>query len=208
MEELERASADQCFGRVAEHLGEGGVHRRERLLEVEDTEPERGAFEALPVPLLGLDALGLGLAPVADVTDVGDPTRDRGLVLQVGEHLLHPAPRAVGLPEAPLDGRGADARDGVGHGVAVAGDVVGVDELAARGADEVVGVVAETPGGGAGVRDVAVGVDHEGDVGRTLHERAEALFRLHERVARLDQLGDVAGDLGDADDRAGRVVHR
>ena len=99
-------------------------------------------------------------------------------------------------------------RPAVEHGVAMAGDVVGVDEVAAGGADEVVGVVAEAAGGRTGVGDVTGGVEHEGDVGRTLHEGAEALFRLHERVAGLDQLGDVAGDLGDTHDRAGGVEHR
>ena len=54
-------------------------------------------------------------------------------------------------------------------------------------ADEVLGGVAEALGRGAGVGDDAVLVEHERDVGRTLHERAEALLRLRERVAGLDR---------------------
>ena len=46
VQELERASAEQCVGRLAEHLGERGVHRREGLFEVEDTEAEGGAVRS------------------------------------------------------------------------------------------------------------------------------------------------------------------
>ena len=105
VQELQRAAAEQAVGRVTEQLGERGVHRRECVVEIEHCEPERGPLEALSVPLLGLDPLVFRLAPVGDVADVRHPSADRRDVVEVGEHLLDPAVRAVGFPEAPLDGR-------------------------------------------------------------------------------------------------------
>ena len=143
MQELQRAAAEQAVGRVTEQLGERGVHRRERLLEIEHCEPERRPLEALPVPLLGLDPFRLRLAPVGDVTDVGDPSADRGRVVHVGQHLFGPAVRAVGDPEPPLDRRGAGARHRLAHRLPVALDVVGVDEVASGTPDDLVRPVAE-----------------------------------------------------------------
>ena len=145
---------------------------------------------------------------VGDVADVGDPPRDRGHVVHVGEHLLHPGVGAVGLAEAPLHRRRPDPRDGVEDVLAEARHVVGVDQVAAGQADHVVGRVAEAFARGAGVGDEPVLVEDERDVGRTLDERAEALLRARQRVADLDQLGDVTGDLRHTDDASTRVVER
>ena len=112
----QRAAAEQAVDRVPEQLGQRGVHRREGLLEIERLRA-RTPDRSKPCRYRSSASIrsASACAPVGDVADVGDPSADRGDVVDVGEHLLDPAVRAVGLPEPPLDGRGAGARHRLEH---------------------------------------------------------------------------------------------
>ena len=98
---------------MPEQLGERGVHRRERLLEVEHAEAERRPLEALAVALLGLDALVLGLrrSVMSRMLATQPPTAGTSCmsVSTSSTQQYEPSARA----EAPLDRRGPDAPHGV-----------------------------------------------------------------------------------------------
>ena len=117
------------------------------------------------------------LAALGDVADVGDVPGDRRPVAQVGEHGLHVADVAVGVPDAEL-GRPHDlaqlqAAAELGAHVAV----VGHDELGRQSADELRGGQSdERLARGAGVGDDAVVVDDKRGVARVLDERPEAVL--------------------------------
>ena len=109
-----------------------------------------------------------------------------GLVGEVGAHDLHRDVVAVGVQHPDLERRRSSlvARNSREH-LDRAGAVVGVDQVEAVAADEVVERVAEQAGGGR-VRpaDLDAVVDHEDHVGLLVDEDPEALLALGERAGR------------------------
>ena len=198
-EDRELLAAEQAFQR--------GVHRGERELEVEQSEAERRLLEAVDVAALGLSALLLGEAAVGDVAQVRDDPADRGHVHQVDDGLLHPPPLTRFRADTPLAPTHLAAGERPGEYGLADGQVVGVDHLPADRADQLVRVVAEAGDRRAGVGDDPGGVEDERDIGRALHERAEASLRGGERFTRGDEVAHVTRDDGDGGEPAVGVVH-
>jgi hypothetical protein len=116
--------------------------------------------------------------PLRNVVVVRDDAGHLGLIEQVREGHVQPAPGAVGVPAAKLHaaGHAGTLERGVERLLGPR-DVVRMDDLGAVGPQQRLGRVTHDAGdGGANVLDRGVGADDDHDVGRVLHERAKALL--------------------------------
>ena len=127
------------------------------------------------------------VAPVGHVVEVDDDASHRGLVEQVDQARLHPAPGAVVVLDAHLRvelpaGCSITSMQGVTGEV----EVVGVDHVHVVRAEERLGRSAEDAlDRGADVDERTIVVEHDDDVGRVLNEGAHAALAAHDRLARL-----------------------
>ena len=113
---------------------------------------------------------------LGDVADVQHQPVDAGIVGEVGADALHVTPRPVAVlqPAPEVGGRSRRRLHHLGEGHADVAPVVGMDEVAQGGADEVGGSPAEQPlHRGALVGDRAVGGKHRDEVRGVVHQRAE-----------------------------------
>ena len=127
-----------------------------------------------------------------DVAAVHDHAADVGIAEQVVHRRLERAPAAAALLEPELHRLHAFDRrlgDRGQHRVVI----VGMDAVLKSGAEEVVGAVAEEAlHRGALIENVASGIDHRGDVGGVLDERAETALVLAQCLLRLPPRGALA----------------
>ena len=166
----------------------------QRLVEaVVEEEPVGESRQWVVQRLVGEERLGL--LALRDVANVDDHTTDHGIVDEVRVHELEPVPRASGVAGAELGGRveaggGEHAGEVGGH----SGNVVGMDEVEARLAHEVGGVVPHHVGDrGADVLDPRVLVDQHDEVVCMLHQRPEPLLGRAERRFREPPIGHIVG---------------
>ena len=141
--------------------------------------------------------LALGRHPVVDQAGVQGDAPDVGVVEHVGADDLDVVPAAVLV--AQLDGgRVRDAGPGgeAGQLVGDEADVVGVDQVEAVDAHQVVGRPAEHALGALGdPHDRALAVDHRHRVVAALHHRAEPGLAAAQRLLGGHAVGDVS-DVG------------
>ena len=198
------------------HQLEAAEHRHQQIVEV-----VRDAAGELAdrIHLLRLEQRLAGLLePLLRLAALGDVARDLGeaddLAAIVADGIdddMRPEAAAV-LAHAPaflLEA--ALAPGGVERllRLAVAAVLLGV-ELREVAADDLVRQVALDPlRAGIPVGHAAFGVEHvDRVVGDALHQQAELLLALPQRLLGRAPLGQVAGDLGEADDLAGGRADR
>ena len=127
-----------------------------------------------------VDQLVLERLALVDDAVVDDDPLDGGLVEQVGDGRLHPAPGAPRVEQPELDRLGLrGVRDDGPAGRICGRPVLRVHEVLARHAEPVPGGPAEDAlDGGRLVLEPSLAVDDRDHVGGPLHERGEALLAL------------------------------
>ena len=130
----------------------------------------------------------LELAALGDVVARDDETPNARVGEEVADDSLEPAPRVVSPAHAELQRAVPGRPGGCGECGLDRGPLLGVQELGELGAHQLLGLEAENRlHRRRQVREGAVLVEHRDQVGRVLHERAEARFAAARR-ALLDQL--------------------
>ena len=166
--------------------------------------------------LLGEEVLD-DAAP-GDVAEVDDQPAHGGVVGEVGDRGIHDAPRPVPVTDADLVVRGAEPGDGgaeptVDRDLERVGDVldvVGVQEVAGIGAEEVLrGELEHALDRGAHVAHEAVGIDHDDEVRAAAHQGLGEDVPVAELLLDVGPLGHVdGGDEQAADGGMLEVVDR
>ena len=163
-EELERG--------VPEESAEGEVGPDPAPVAVDETHADGCRLEGGAETFLGFRQGRLGLLAIVDVAQVGQYAVHVGVVQQVGDAGVEPAPLSGGGAQADLHALGA--RLGRRHRLHHPLEVLGVHEGATVELGRLLDVIAEDfIEGGAHISEAVVS-EHDNEVGGVLHERLEA----------------------------------
>ena len=177
--ELAQVAALDLVGGQAQHRAERGVDLDEVTARRRQQDPDGRLLEGDAEPLLGLPEQGLLAQPQREVAHRDDQAA-HGRLLDVAARLgLHRRVRAVGLEDPEHDRvAGAPADGGVEAGAHV-GEVVGMDELEDRTADELRRPPAEQVGdAGTDAAHRAVRAGDGDALGQLVEHQAEPALAL------------------------------